>query len=88
MYKKVINMEVDHRPKINLPWKEIQALSLYEFRLDHQATEAANNICRTMGEDMVFIRPAQHLGNRFTNSNLELGNLLPSSRPLELDMDL
>ncbi len=58
-------MDVDHELKMNLSRREIRVLLLHEFRLGHKATEAANNICSTMGEDLIFIRTAQHWFNRF-----------------------
>jgi hypothetical protein len=50
-------------------------LLLHEFRLGHEATEAANNICSTMGKDVLSIRTAQHWFNRFKNGNFELDDL-------------
>jgi hypothetical protein len=57
---KVIDMDADHELKMNLSRREIRVILLHEFRLDHKATEAANNICSTMGEDVLSIRTAQH----------------------------
>ena len=81
-------MEADHDLKMNLSRREIRVLSLHEFRLGHNATEAAHNICSTMGEDVLSIRTAQHWFNRFKNGNLELDDLPRPGRPLELDVDL
>ena len=80
-------MDADHQLKMNLLRREIRALLLHEFRLGHKATEAANNICSTMGEDVLSIRTAQHCFNRFNNGNLELDDLPRPGRPLEVDVD-
>jgi len=81
-------MDADHELKMNLSRREIRVLLLHEFRLGHKATEAANNICSTMGEDVLSIRTAQHWFNRFKNGNLELDDLPRPGRPLEVDVDL
>ena len=81
-------MDVASELKIDLSHREIRVLLLHEFRLGHKATEAANNICSTMGEGVISIRTAQHWFNRFKNDNLELDDLPRSGRPLELDVDL
>ena len=81
-------MDTDHELKMNLSRREIRVLLLHEFRLGHKTTEAANNICSTMGEDVLSTRTAQHWFNRFKNGNLELDDLPRSGRPLEVDVDL
>ena len=81
-------MDADHELKMNPSRREIRVLLLHEFRLGHNATEAANNICSTMGEDVLSTRTAQHWFNRFKNGNLELDDLPRSGRPLEVDVDL
>ena len=81
-------MGVDHGLKINLSRREIRVLLLHEFRLRRKATETTNNICSTVGEDLLSIRTAQHCFNRFKNGNLELDDLLRSGRLLELDVEL
>ena len=81
-------MDADHELKMNLSRREIRVLLLHEFRLGHKVTEAANNICSTMGEDVLSIRTAQHWFNRFKNGNLELDDLPRPGRPLELNVDL
>jgi transposase len=81
-------MDVDHGLKMNLSRRQIRVLLFHEFRLGHKATEAANNICSTMGEDVLSICAAQHWFNRFKNGNFELEDLPRSGRPMELDVDL
>src|SRR6202789_4117747 len=81
-------MDADHELKMNLSRREIRVLLFHEFRLGHKATEAANNICSTMGEDVLSIRTAQHWFNRFKNGNLELDDLPHTGRPLQVDMDV
>ena len=81
-------MDVDDGLKMNLSRRKIGALLLHEFCLDHEATEAANNICSTTGEDVLCIHTAQHWFNSFKNGDLELDDLPRSGRPLEMDVDL
>ena len=80
-------MDADHELKMNLSGREIRVLLLYEFRLGHKATEAANNICSTMSQGVLSIRTVQHWSNRFKNGNLELDDLPRPARPLEVDVD-
>ncbi len=63
-------------------------LLLHEFRLGHKVTEAASNICSTMGKDVLSILIAQHWFNRFKNDNFELKDLPRARRPFEVDMDV
>jgi len=42
--------------EIEISHSELQVLLVREFRLDHKATEAASNICSTMGKDVLSIR--------------------------------
>ncbi|CAF1217878.1 unnamed protein product [Adineta ricciae] len=81
-------MDVDVESKINLSHEEIRVLLLHEFRLGHKATEAANNICNTKGQNLVSTRTAQRWFNHFKNGDLELDDLPRFDRPMELDMDL
>jgi hypothetical protein len=81
-------MDVNHGLEMNLSCREIRMLSLHEFCLGHKATEATNNICSTMSEDVLPIRTAQHRFNRFKNSNFELDDLPRSGRALEVNMNL
>ena len=81
-------MDSDRELEINLSCKEIRVLLLHEFRLGHKATEAANSICSTMGDNVLSTRTAQHWFNRFKNGNLELDDLPRSGRPVEVDVDL
>ena len=80
-------MDANHELKMNLLRREIRALLLHEFHLGHKATEAANNICSKMSEDVLSIRTAQHWFNRFKNGILELDDLPRPGRPLEVDVD-
>ena len=80
-------MDVDRETEINLSRREVRVLLLHEFRLDHKATEATNNICRTMGQDIISTRTAQRWFNRFDNGNFELDDSSRSGRPVEVDLD-
>ena len=53
-----MEIDVDRESEMNLSRKELRVLLLHEFRLGHKATEAARNICSTMGEDILSIRKA------------------------------
>jgi transposase len=68
--------------------RELRLLLLHEFRLGHNATKAASNICSTMGKDVLSIRTAQHWFKQFKNGNFELDDLPRSGRPLEVNMDV
>ena len=81
-------MDSNDEPEMSLSRREVRVLLLHEFRLGRKATEAANNICNTMGNNLLSIRTAQHWFNRFKNGNLELDDLPRSGRPLELDVNL
>ena len=81
-------MDADRELEINLSHREIRVLLLHEFRLGHKATEAANSISSTVGDNALSTRTAQHWFNRFKNGNLELDDLPRSSRPVEVAVDL
>ena len=81
-------MDADDELKMNISRREIRVLLLHEYRLGHKTTEAANNICSTMGKDVLSIRTTQHWVNRFKNGYFELDDLPRSRRPLEVDVDL
>jgi len=83
-----IDKDVDHELKMNLCHREIRVRILHEFCLWRKATEAANNICSTIGEDVLSIRTAQNWFNRFNNGNFELDDLPRSGRPMELNVNL
>ena len=67
-------MDAYHELKMNLSRREIRVLLLHEFRRGHKATQAANKICSTMGEDVLSTRTAQDWFNRFKNGNFELND--------------
>ena len=67
--------------------EEICVLLLHEFFVGHKATEATNNICKTMGQDIMSTRTAQRWFNQFNNGNYELNDLSRSGRPVEVDLD-
>lgn len=83
-----MDMEVDVETETNLSRKELRVLLLHEFRLGRKATEAARNICSTMGKDTFSIRTAQHWFNRFKCGNFDLNDSRHSGRPLEIDVDV
>jgi len=61
-------------------------LLLYEFRLGHAATEAANNICRAVGVDAVSVDTAWRWFDRFRNGEFGVDDLPRSGRPQEVDV--
>ena len=67
-------MDVDQESEMNFSCKELQALLFHEFRLARKATEAARNICSTMGENTLSIRTVQHWFNQFKSGNFELND--------------
>ena len=69
-----LGMDVDRESKMNLSCKELRVLLLHEFRLGRKATEAARNICSTMGEDTLSIHTVQHWFNWFKCGNFELND--------------
>ena len=80
-------MDVDRETEMNLSRREIRVLLLHEFLLGHKATEATNNICRTMGHDIISTRTAQRWFNRFDNGNFELDGSSRCGRPVEVYLD-
>ena len=83
-----MDMDVDLELEMKISCRELRVLLLHEFRLGCKATEAASNICSTMGKDVLSICTAQHWFNRFKNGNFELDNLLHTRSPLQVDMDV
>ena len=81
-------MDVDQESEMNLSRKDFRVLLLHEFRLGRKPTEAARNICSTIGKDTLSIRTAQHWFNRFKSGNFELNDSRHCGRPLEVDVDI
>ena len=77
-------MNVDRETEMNLSRREIRVILLHEFLLTHKAT---NNICKTMGQDIIFTRTAQRWLNRFNNGNYNLDDSSRCGRPVEMDLD-
>ena len=80
-------MTTQERVGIDISRREIRILLLHEFLLGHKASEAANNICSTMGSGVLSIRTAQHWFDRFRKGNYEVDDQPRSGRPLEVDID-
>ncbi len=76
-----MDMDVDHESEMNISRRELRVLLLHEFRLDHNATKAASNICSTMGADIVSIRTAQHWLHGLKNGHFDLDDLPHTERP-------
>ena len=68
-------MDVDDELEMSLSCRDILVLLLNEFRLNSKATQARNNTCSTMGEDVLSIRAAEHWLNCFQKGNCELDDL-------------
>ena len=81
-------MDVDVGLEINISRGEISVLLIHEFRPDHRTTQATNNICGTMGKDVLSIRIAQHWSHRFKNGDWELDDLPHTESPVQVDMDV
>jgi hypothetical protein len=58
--------------KMDVSRKEVRLLLLHEFRLGHKATEATQNICTTMGGEVICYDTAKHWFKRFKEGNFEL----------------
>ena len=82
-----MNERVSFALKMNISDKDLRLLLLHEFRLGRKATEAASNICHTMGEDVVSNRTAQNWFSRFKKGKFDLDDLPRSGRPLKVDVD-
>ena len=83
-----MDMDINCESEMNLSCKELRVLLLHEFRLGRKATEAARNICSTMGEDTLLIRTVQHWFNQFKSGNFELNDSRHSGRSIEVDVDV
>ena len=68
-------MNVDDELEMSLSCRDILVLLRNEFRLNYKATQARNNTCSTMGEDILSIRATEHRLNRFQSVNCELDHL-------------
>ena len=80
-------MDVDHETEMNLSRRKICVLLLHQFLLVRKSTKATNNICKTMGQDIISSRTARRWFNRFNNGNYELNDSSRSGRPVEVDLD-
>ena len=80
-------MDADREKEMNLSRREIRVLLLDEFFLGHKATEATNNICTTIGQDIISTHAAQCWFYRFNSGNYELDDSSRSGRPVEVDLD-
>lgn len=74
--------------KMEISKREIHLLLLHEFRIGTNATEAANRICQTMGEEVANPRTARTWFARFRNGEFNLDELPRSGRPVEVDLNL
>jgi hypothetical protein len=81
-------MELDLELEMKISRRELRVLLLHEFHLDHKATEAASNICSTIGEDILSVRTAQHGFNRFENGHFELDDLPHTGRQIQVNIDI
>ena len=80
-------MDVDREIEMKLSQREIRVLLLHGFRLAHKAKEATNNICKTMGQDIVSTLTAQSWFNRLNNGNYKLDDSSRSGKSVEVDLD-
>ena len=71
--------------KIELEWKQIRTLLLYEFRLNHKAAAATRNICDAMGEGTIFYHTAVDWFNKFKNDDFDIDEHTAGRRAGELD---
>jgi hypothetical protein len=59
---------------------------LYEYKLGHNASEAARNICRGIGKGAVSTATACRWFNSFRNKDYSLEDDQRSGRPTEIDL--
>jgi histone-lysine N-methyltransferase SETMAR len=80
-------MDAVREEKMKFSKRDIRVVLLHEYLLGHTATEAIQNICNTMGEDVLSARSGQLWFKRFKKGNYELDDLPRSGRPLEVDLN-
>lgn len=72
---------------MDLSREQLRLLLLHEFRLGHKTTEAARNICVTMGEGVLSYETARRWFARFKEGNFELEDESRPGRPVEVDLE-
>ena len=65
---------------------QIRHCLLYEYKLGHNASEAARNICRGIGKGAVSTATACRWFNSFRNKDYSLEDDQRSGRPTEIDL--
>lgn len=60
---------------------------LYEFQMNHSASEAARNICEIIGNDAVSITTACNWFDRFRNGDYSLEDKPKSGRPTQINLN-
>ena len=68
--------------------REVRLLLLHEFRLRHRATEAMQNICTTMGGEVISYDTAKHWFKRFKEGNFELDDAPHPKRLPEANLEI
>ena len=66
--------------------RQIRQCLLYQYKLGHNASEAARNICREIGEDAVSTATACHWVEHFWNKAYSLEDEQRSGRASEIDL--
>lgn len=82
-----MNKTINTGFEICISKRELRILLVHEFRLGHKETEAALNICNTIGTGVVSNRVAQLWFDRFKNDNFELDDCPRSGRPLKVNIE-
>lgn len=68
--KKTMAKNSSYALDFKLSNREIRVLLLHEFHLGCKATEAASNICMTMGKNSLSVLTVQHWFGRFAEREL------------------
>jgi [histone H3]-lysine36 N-dimethyltransferase SETMAR len=72
---------------MDLSRDQLRVLLLYEFRLNHTATEAQRNICEAMGDSVISYHTAKNWFHRFSSGDYGLGDQPHSGPATRVDVD-
>ncbi len=67
--------------------RDLRILLLHEFRLGRRTTQAVDNICQSMGKDVLSHRTAQRWFKQFRSKDYEIEDAPRSGRPSHIDLD-
>lgn len=67
--------------------KQLRTLMLYEYRLNHKASEAVRNICSSFGEKTVSYSTVLEWFRKFKAGDFNIDDHYRPGRPVEVDED-